>query len=514
MSAAGPAGGAARRPVLAVVGDVVLDRDVDGTVTRLSPDAPVPVVDVDVVRESPGGAGLAALLCAGRADVVLVAPLADDAGGDVLRERLAGLRLVPLGHEGATRRKTRIRSAGQSLVRVDDGGPGTPRDVDAARLAAELARVDAVLVADYGGGVTRDPVLRAVLAEAARQVPVVWDPHPRGGAPVPGCALITPNLSEAAASAEALGVAPATAGDAGALADALRGAWDAAAVCVTSGSRGAFASTGAGDGTLHVPAVPAVGGDPCGAGDRFAATAVDVLARGGGVADAVRDAVAAASAWVAAGGAEAYRRSPELWAGGPSSGAGRAGAAADGTAAGTTDGTADAAADTTGAGAGATADGGDRLAMLGARLRGAGTLVATGGCFDLLHAGHIATLEAARALGDRLVVLVNSDDSVRRLKGPGRPVVTAADRVRVLEALDCVDAAVVFDEDDPSTALERLRPDVWVKGGDYSGRRLPESDVVAAHGGRTVVLPYLDGLSTTAILERARTLDEAPVPVP
>uniref|UniRef100_UPI0013598062 adenylyltransferase/cytidyltransferase family protein n=1 Tax=Puerhibacterium puerhi TaxID=2692623 RepID=UPI0013598062 len=151
------------------------------------------------------------------------------------------------------------------------------------------------------------------------------------------------------------------------------------------------------------------------------------------------------------------------------------------------------------------------LERLGARLRPAGTLVATGGCFDLLHAGHIATLEAARALGDRLVVLVNSDASVRRLKGAGRPVVTAADRVRVLEALDCVDAAVVVDEDDPRAALEALRPDVWVKGGDYTVDQLPEADVVARHGGRTVVLPYLDGLSTTAILERARTDGSVPL---
>jgi rfaE bifunctional protein nucleotidyltransferase chain/domain len=137
--------------------------------------------------------------------------------------------------------------------------------------------------------------------------------------------------------------------------------------------------------------------------------------------------------------------------------------------------------------------------------------VATGGCFDLLHAGHVATLEAARALGDRLVVLVNSDDSVRRLKGAGRPVVTAADRVRVLEALDCVDAAVVFDEDDPRAALERLRPDVWVKGGDYTVDQLPEAEAVARHGGRTVVLPYLDGLSTTAILQRARADGSVPL---
>ncbi|KAE8762216.1 adenylyltransferase/cytidyltransferase family protein, partial [Georgenia thermotolerans] len=147
---------------------------------------------------------------------------------------------------------------------------------------------------------------------------------------------------------------------------------------------------------------------------------------------------------------------------------------------------------------------GRTLEELAARLRAAGgTLVATGGCFDIVHAGHVATLQAARRLGDHLVVLMNSDASVARLKGPGRPVVGAADRARVLEALDCVDAVVVFDEDDPREALRRLRPDVWAKGGDYGGAQLPEADVVRAGGGRVVLLPYLGGLSTTTIIERS-----------
>ncbi|MBX9247116.1 adenylyltransferase/cytidyltransferase family protein, partial [Actinotalea ferrariae] len=146
----------------------------------------------------------------------------------------------------------------------------------------------------------------------------------------------------------------------------------------------------------------------------------------------------------------------------------------------------------------------DELAALATRLRAGGrTLVATGGCFDIVHAGHVATLQAARRLGDALVVLLNSDESVRRLKGPTRPVVTAADRARVLEAFDCVDAVVVFDDDDPRAVLAGLRPDVWAKGGDYGGAPLPEADVVREHGGRVVLLPYLGGRSTTSILERA-----------
>ncbi len=132
-------------------------------------------------------------------------------------------------------------------------------------------------------------------------------------------------------------------------------------------------------------------------------------------------------------------------------------------------------------------------------------VVLTNGCFDLLHVGHVRYLQAARDLGDCLVVGVNDDDSVRRLKGPSRPLVTAADRAGVLEALEFVDAVVVFDEDTPAEVLDRLRPDVWAKGGDYAGAHLPEAAVLRRWGGQAVVLPYLDGHSTTALVERSRT---------
>ena len=128
-------------------------------------------------------------------------------------------------------------------------------------------------------------------------------------------------------------------------------------------------------------------------------------------------------------------------------------------------------------------------------------MVATGGCFDLLHAGHVETLMAARALGDCLVVCLNSDASVRRLKGPGRPVVSQVDRAALLSAMACVDAVAVFDEDTPETVLDRLRPDVWAKGGDYAGAELPEAAVLARWGGRAVVLPFLPDHSTSRLIE-------------
>jgi rfaE bifunctional protein nucleotidyltransferase chain/domain len=135
-------------------------------------------------------------------------------------------------------------------------------------------------------------------------------------------------------------------------------------------------------------------------------------------------------------------------------------------------------------------------------------VVATGGCFDLLHPGHVATLDGARALGDCLVVLLNSDASVTRLKGRGRPLVPERDRAQVLAALRCVDAVVVFDEDTPEAALRRLQPHVFTKGADYRGRVIPEEAVMRAFGGQVVLLPIVSGRSTTRLIERAEVSRE------
>jgi rfaE bifunctional protein nucleotidyltransferase chain/domain len=130
-----------------------------------------------------------------------------------------------------------------------------------------------------------------------------------------------------------------------------------------------------------------------------------------------------------------------------------------------------------------------------------GKVVATGGCFDLLHAGHVRSLIAARELGDCLVVCLNSDASVRRLKGDQRPVLSQQDRAELLLALECVDAVMIFDEDTPEGALDRLRPDIWVKGGDYKDDRLLEADLVESWGGRCVTVPYHPAYSSTGLAE-------------
>jgi rfaE bifunctional protein nucleotidyltransferase chain/domain/rfaE bifunctional protein kinase chain/domain len=445
---------------LVVVGDALLDVDLVGTASRLTPDAPVPVVEDVERRERPGGAALAAVIAARATsrEVVLVAPVDTDEAAGRLRALLAGrVRLVAIPSSGGTAVKQRIRVGDHSVARLDSGGARAVLGPLPAEVAAAIRSAAAVLVADYGRGTTAAPDVRAALAAA--RGPVVWDPHPRGADPVPQARLVTPNAAEAARGADGSGASLAAVG---AHAEALIRRWGVGAVAVTLGARGALLSYGEGA-PMVVPAVPVTGGDPCGAGDSFASAAALALADGAVTGEAVAAAVAAASAFVARGGASSWdAEEPDV--------------------------VADSSVD----------------AML-ARVRAAGgTVVATGGCFDLLHPGHVATLRAARGLGDCLVVCINSDASVRRLKGPSRPLVTAPDRARVLEALEFVDAVVVFEEDTPAEVLDRLRPDVWAKGGDYAGADLPEAAVLRRWGGQAVVLPYLDGHSTTSLVERSR----------
>ena len=457
------------RGPLVVLGDALLDLDLEGVAERLAPDSPVPVLDQLVEHPRPGGAALAAALAARDGhDVVLVTALGDDEAGHRVEGLLDGVRVVRLPYAGPTAVKQRVRAGGQSLLRLDRGSrPGTVRGVT-GEVAGALDGAAAVLVADYGRGVPGVPARRDLVAALPPRVPTVWDPHPRGAQPVPGARLVTPNRSEAAVFAERLGIATAGAGTplgaVGRRADGLVAAWQAQAVAVTLGEGGALLSYGGGA-PMVVPAPVVHCVDPCGAGDRFAVSAAVGLGSGLVTVEAVGDAVRDAARYVAAGG--------------PASLADAGAPVPDGAAARPVE------------------------EVVAAVSRRGGTVVATGGCFDLLHAGHVATLRAARQLGDCLVVCLNSDDSVRRLKGASRPLVPAADRARVLEALECVDAVVVFDEDTPTEVLRRVRPDVWAKGGDYAGADMPEAAVLETWGGQAVVLPYLQGRSTSRLVQTA-----------
>ncbi|MFC8918863.1 D-glycero-beta-D-manno-heptose 1-phosphate adenylyltransferase [Streptomyces sp. NPDC047821] len=448
---------------LVVVGDVLLDEDIEGVSTRLAPDAPAPVVDVTGDQRRPGGAGLAAALATrGGRDVVLVTALGDDPASEAVRRGLRGrVRLVELPLKGTLPVKTRVLASGRPLVRIDRGG-GDPGEPDGA-VRDTLAQAHAVLVADYGRHTAS--AVRDHLAAVAPKVPVVWDPHLKGDAPVPGSRIVTPNASETMALCR---------GDGDSLrAFAERGAdlaerWRVAAVAVTLGERGVLLTRPGTTTPMLVPAPYRAEGDACGAGDCFAAATAAALADGALPEEAVQRAVAEAAAFVAAGGAG----NPSLWRTPPPAGPREAPET-------------------------------DPFVLAEqVRARG-GTVVATGGCFDLLHAGHVGLLESARGIGDCLIVCVNSDESVGRLKGPGRPLNPLPDRVRVLAGLGSVDAVAVFDGDTPAELLGRLRPDVWVKGGDYSAEDLPEAEVLRAWGGQAVVLPYLDGRSTTLLARRA-----------
>jgi D-beta-D-heptose 7-phosphate kinase / D-beta-D-heptose 1-phosphate adenosyltransferase len=452
---------------LVVVGDALLDHDLVGDVERLSPEAPVPVVDTCAERTRPGGAALAALLAVRDGhEVAFVTALGRDVAGSKVAKLLwdASVEIIDLGLRGSTLQKLRVWGNGRLLLRLDRGDR-RPGEIGPPGEAVEAVfdEADAVLVSDYARGVAAGPGLRSLLERMVARTPVVWDPHSKGSQPVTSTRLATPNRSEA------VHFAPEPVGDDlpafARRAQLLRRRWRTQAVAITLGAEGALLADVTGM-PFFVQATPAVAGDPCGAGDRFAVTATAALGEGALLTEAVERAVSEASRFVAAGGAASVSHAPP-----PSP--------------------------HTAEDSGAEA--------LAARIREqGGTVVAAGGCFDLLHAGHVVMLEAARTLGDCLIVLVNSDESVRRLKGPGRPLVPEEDRVAVLQGLSAVDAVVVFEEDTPEVALARLRPHLFAKGADYALDELPEAALVESWGGQAVLLPYVAGRSTTRLIEEVQ----------
>lgn len=423
-----------------VIGDALLDRNWTGRPTALCPDSAAPVVTLHEAHARAGGAALtAAAATALGADVVLVTAIGRDAAGDDLRAGLAeaGLTVVDLGTDGPTPEKIRVRSAGATVVRLDRGCDRVVRSGPWSEAAARaICDADAVLLSDYGRGLVHRSELTTALGP--RDVPVVWDPHRSSRLPNPHVTLATPSESEADELAARLdgnmGIGPDE------IARQLACAWRCV-VAVTCGSAPIRWSDG---GPATPVPVDVVEGDPCGAGDWFAAGATVSLASGSTIDGAIRAGRAAAHRWIEHGGAAAPSRRERV--------------------------------------------------------------VATSGCFDVLHAGHIALLHHARGRGDRLVVLLNSDASVRRLKGPGRPVNSERDRRALLAALEVVDEVRIFDESTPCRALGQLRPDVFVKGADYEGVDIPERAVLAEWGGIVAFAPLVPNRSTTRVLQLARRL--------
>ena len=458
-----------------VAGDVMLDRYWHGSTERVSPEAPVPVVHVRGSEQRPGGAGNVALnLAALGAAPALVGAIGNDEAGRDLERLLARAGVTCRFHRepGAdTITKLRVISRNQQLIRLDfeDGFPGLQAH-DLLPLYSPLLQESALVVlSDYGKGALRAP---QALIQAARseRVPVLVDPKGRDFSIYRGATLVTPNLAEFEG---VVGVCS-DAADIVRRAQTLLRDCGIGAILITRGAEGMTLVQDRAE-PLHLAARAREVFDVTGAGDTVVAALAAGVAAGLALPQATALANLAAGIVVGKLGtatvtvAELRRllRDPEDTSRGVVSEPELLAAVADARAHG------------------------ERVVM-------------TNGCFDLLHAGHVAYLEQARERGDRLVVAVNDDDSVRRLKGPGRPVTELAQRMAVLAGLAAVDWVVPFSEDTPARLIGGVLPDVLVKGGDYRAEQIAGHDVVRAHGGSVEVLDFMDGQSTSALLERLR----------
>ena len=472
-----------------VLGDAMLDTYLEGESARLSAEAPVPIVAVAARRDLPGGAAnTAANARALGAHVTLLSVVGADEEAALVRAALAehGVAGADLLTEGGrvTHAKNRVVAGAQMLVRFDQGSTeGVARaseDALASRLTDAWGSCDAVIVSDYGYGVVT-PRLISLVAELQADAPrvVVVDAKDLRAYRKVGVTAVKPNYRQA------LSLLGEPAGDArrweliaahGARILDLTGAQIAA---VTLDAEGALVLE-RGRPAYRTYARRSPDSRAAGAGDTFTATVALALAAGAHTPAAAELASAAAGIVVAK----------------------------QGTALCSADELRDAV-----AGERKYLPDRNRLrAALAAHRDQGKRIIFTNGCFDILHRGHITYLSRAKLLGDVLVVGLNSDESVARLKGPGRPVNTLEDRAHVLAALSAVDHIVAFDEDTPVSLIEAVRPDVFVKGGDYTREMLPEAPVVEALGGTIQLLPYVEDRSTSGIIERIREPDGASAP--
>ncbi|WP_110685612.1 bifunctional D-glycero-beta-D-manno-heptose-7-phosphate kinase/D-glycero-beta-D-manno-heptose 1-phosphate adenylyltransferase HldE [Salinicola aestuarinus] len=455
-----------------VVGDVMLDRYWHGGTSRISPEAPVPVVKVEDADDRPGGAANVALNIASLGGRVgLAGVVGDDDNAERLASALAQAEVsAHLQHaaEVPTITKLRVMSRNQQLIRLDFEAPLW--NVDTTPMLEQVERqldgTDVVILSDYGkGSLNRVETLIVQARRAGKRVLV--DPKGSDFTRYHGASLITPNFAEFEAV-----VGPCADDDELATkGEALRARLELEALLVTRSERG-MTLIREGHAPLHLPTHAREVFDVTGAGDTVIGVLGLALAAGHGFDEAVVLANLAAGLVVAKPGT-AVLSVAELY----------------------------------------TALHGDRLAEFGviresalvesvraAQARGE-TVVMTNGCFDILHAGHVAYLEQARALGDRLIVAVNDDASVARLKGPKRPINTLARRAQVLAGLAAVDWVVPFGEETPQRLIETVLPDLLVKGGDYRPEEIAGGEAVIAHGGEVKVLGFEDGVSTTTMID-------------
>ena len=461
-----------------VIGDVMLDEYVSGVVDRISPEAPVPVVRVRETEFRLGGAANVARQAAALgARVSLAGAVGGDDSGARLLELCAAsgidTRAVVSLPERATTRKLRVLGHSQQLVRLDweDASPCAPETMERAiRQLATGPAPDAIILSDYAKGALTPEAIAAALAVRGN-APVVVDPKHRDFKRYRGATAVTPNLRELEiAAGEALDAEDTDAIESAARRIARSAALEA--LVVTLGSQGMLVVPTEGV-AVWVPAEKREVYDVTGAGDTAIAVLAVALAAGAPLAAAAQIANSAAGVAVGQVGAVAVEpgRIRDALAARPEGKVLRR----------------------------------DELAARAASWRTAGKrIVFTNGCFDLLHSGHLALLEHAARLGDVLVLAINGDASVRRLKGPERPLVPQAERAALLAALSFVDAVAIFDEDTPLETLEAVRPHVLVKGADYRPDQIVGRELVESYGGRVAVVPLVPDKSTSALVERIK----------
>lgn len=466
-----------RNATVWVAGDLMLDEYIDGGVRRISPEAPVPVVDVrDTYYRLGGAANVAHCLAALGARVRLCGVVGADPAGDTLLAacRAAGIDVGAVGQSDAwsTVRKLRVLSQHQQLLRLDWERVAPVASDAANALIVRLQageRPDAIVLSDYAKGFLTAPTVRALIDLGMSQgVPVLVDPKSVDLGMYRGASVVTPNHRELeAAVGRAL---PIGQDDVANSARTIIAEAGIRSIVVTLGDRGLLVLPEGGS-ARTIPSAGREVYDVTGAGDTVIAVLALGLAVGADLWTAAEIANAAAGVVVGKLGtavvhvdelsrALGHRARERLYS----------------------------------------------LERLEHRLelwRQAGRrVVFTNGCFDLLHAGHLSLLRFAASLGDVLVVGLNSDESVRRLKGADRPLTPAADRGALLAALDCVDAVIVFEEDTPLQLIERVRPQVLVKGGDYDIGAVVGRAFVESTGGCVVLAPLVPGLSTTGLISR------------
>ena len=465
---------------IVVVGDLMLDRFLWGSVRRISPEAPVPVVRLERETQVAGGAANVARNLSGLGlEVSLVGVTGADQGRRLLLEELAQDHLETDGllvaSDRGTTTKTRIVGNRQQMLRIDDesADPVTGRD-QKRLLAATSARLDgahALLLSDYAKGVLTDELCRELIRAArVRDLPILVDPKGQHFERYSGATTITPNRAELALAA---GVPTSDLDVLLSAGAAMRDELDLAFLVLTLGDQGMVLMGP--EGVRQIPAVAREVFDVSGAGDTVIATFAAGLASGLGPDDTAHLANLAAGVVVGKVGTAAISSKELLAAISGESALEQAAKVCD----------PDAAKDRV-----------RRWQSDGERV------VFTNGCFDLLHVGHVTYLEHARRYGQRLIVGLNTDASVRRLKGPGRPLIRQDERARVLAALASVDTVTLFDADTPLELVEQLRPDVLAKGADYREEQVVGATQVKSWGGRVVLVPLVEDRSTTGIIER------------